>query len=565
MEEAVPVGGVVLPPEGPSLWTALPGGLLVARRVAQCPVEAGEVAADAPVLPGHSATVDLDTPRPDHVRVHTRRRLIVLGLAGLWRVRTFLDPHETSVPPTDSGTPEAAVGVAHGHRIASEVDPVVQRRADGRVRLGPLGDPPVAGGVDDRRAPPLRRLGVVRLVPGVHVDPPDGAVLTEIQEVVVAHLVVVGGEAGVDLLEGAGRRVIDRDLPARPRYRVVRPERVLGRGAEVRLLVAVSQTRRHPHPALAVDGRAAHVGPARPDALAIVRRTGRGRVEPLHHHRRHRRHLHDRRPVRHRVQDGQRVGHLGHPVDRTVRVQRRIPDVAGRHIRARVDLRPPVPQRDDQIALDAGRPGRRRGRRLARGDTVAPVRQRLTHGTETGEHPGHARTRGPDTGPAGPDIERRPGAAPHRGQDLPRCPVPDLVAVVAGLHRQRELELRLRLGRRRDHIQPPRRRVHLCRGARVGSERGVKVELLARSGRLTRRVDQTVPAHEQVVASVRQIRHDIPTLVVGHDDASELRWQIGGLGDHPDPRLGTVRAGDDTADVVQVDRHVATLGAHPDE
>ena len=172
--------------------------------------------------------------------------------------------------------------------------------------------------------------------------------------------------------------------------------------------------------------------------------------------------------------------------------------------------------------------------------------------------------RGPDSGPAGPDIERGPGATAHRGQNLPGRLVPDLMAVVAGLHVERELELRLRIGGRLDHIQPPRRRVHLRRRARVGSNGGVEVEPLAGTGGTPHRVFQAVATHEQVVASVRQIGHDIPALVVGHDDAGELRWQVGGLGNHPDTCLRTVRARDDTADVIRVDRHVASLGAQPD-
>ena len=111
----------------------------------------------------------------------------------------------------------------------------------------------------------------------------------------------------------------------------------------------------------------------------------------------------------------------------------------------------------------------------------------------------------------------------------------------------------------------PRRRVHLCGSVRVRGEAGGEVDLLARSGGLTRRVDQAIPADEQVIATVRQIRDDIPALVIGHDDARELGRQIGGLGDHPHAGFGTVCAGDDTPDVIRVDRHIATLGADPDE
>ena len=98
----------------------------------------------------------------------------------------------------------------------------------------------------------------------------------------------------------------------------------------------------------------------------------------------------------------------------------------------------------------------------------------------------------------------------------------DLVAVVTLLHGQRELELRLRIGRRGDHVQPPRRRIHLCGRVCIRGEAGGEVDLLAWPDGLTRRVDQTIPADEQVITCVRQVRDDIPTPVVGHDDAGEL-------------------------------------------
>ena len=51
---------------------------------------------------------------------------------------------------------------------------MVARRVDRLVRLGPAGgDHAVAVRVEDRRAPPLRRLGIAGLVPQLDVDPTD--------------------------------------------------------------------------------------------------------------------------------------------------------------------------------------------------------------------------------------------------------------------------------------------------------------------------------------------------------------------------------------------------------
>ena len=46
----------------------------------------------------------------------------------------------------------------------------------------------------------------------------------------------------------------------------------------------------------------------------------------------------------------------------------------------------------------------------------------------------------------------------------------------------------------------------------------------------------------------------IAALIVGDDDLGELGRQVVGLRDHPDAGFRSVRAGDDAADIVAVDR-----------
>src|SRR5262249_45615145 len=79
------------------------------------------------------------------------------------------------------------------------------------------------------------------------------------------------------------------------------------------------------------------------------------------------------------------------------------------------------------------------------------------------------------------------------------------------------------------------------------------IEPLTRLRAHLRRVDQPVAAHKDIVVGLRQVRHQIAALIVGHDYAPKLRRQLGGLGDDPDTRFATLRAGGDTGDVLFAD------------
>jgi len=52
------------------------------------------------------------------------------------------------------------------------------------------------------------------------------------------------------------------------------------------------------------------------------------------------------------------------------------------------------------------------------------------------------------------------------------------------------------------------------------------------------------------------LRKEVAAALVGDDDFAKFRWQLGGLGDDPDTRLGPLGAGDYTADVVWIDGHL---------
>ncbi len=112
----------------------------------------------------------------------------------------------------------------------------------------------------------------------------------------------------------------------------------------------------------------------------------------------------------------------------------------------------------------------------------------------------------------------------------------------------------LALGRDLEQRVPVPGRVVLRRGARI--RRGGRPQVQRRPGLRPplRRVDQPVPAHPDVVARLRQVGEEVAPLVVGHHDLGELRREVGGLGDHPHPRLGAARPRHHPRDVVAIDR-----------
>ena len=111
----------------------------------------------------------------------------------------------------------------------------------------------------------------------------------------------------------------------------------------------------------------------------------------------------------------------------------------------------------------------------------------------------------------------------------------------------------LALLRHLEHREPIARGIVRRRGARVRRGDRREVERLAAGRFRLRRIDEPVAAHPHAVARLGEIGNQVATLIVGHDDAHELRRQIVRLGDHPDARLGSARAGDDAPDIVLTD------------
>ncbi len=95
----------------------------------------------------------------------------------------------------------------------------------------------------------------------------------------------------------------------------------------------------------------------------------------------------------------------------------------------------------------------------------------------------------------------------------------------------------------------------IVRGRRVIRRgHGCVIELLTGLGAQLGRVDEPVSAHPDLIIRDRQVRDDIAALIVGHDDARELRRQVGGFGDHPHAGFGLpVGRAHHAADVVVVD------------
>src|SRR5262249_56257504 len=121
-----------------------------------------------------------------------------------------------------------------------------------------------------------------------------------------------------------------------------------------------------------------------------------------------------------------------------------------------------------EIALPSR--GARRGavRQLAFGNSIGPIdKGLLPGGTKTSEISAHSAAGRAEPGPVLPCLQRGAGTVLRLGSQLTCHLVAQLVAIEAAPHRL--LELFLLLGSLRDlhHREPPRRGVHLRRGARV--------------------------------------------------------------------------------------------------
>ena len=103
------------------------------------------------------------------------------------------------------------------------------------------------------------------------------------------------------------------------------------------------------------------------------------------------------------------------------------------------------------------------------------------------------------------------------------------------------------------HRIPVDRRIILRSGRRIRRRHGRQIDDLPRLRDDPRRVDEPVAAHPDIVIRLGKVRNHIASLIVGHDDFGERRWQPGGFGNHPDARLRPVRAPHHAAEIILVD------------
>ena len=329
----------------------------------------------------------------------------------------------------------------------------------------------------------------------------------------------------------------------------------------------------NPHAALLVEHRVVNVVLARPEHLAVpVRRR-------LQHHRTRRRRLriaHRQldlaRHVFHGIQNGEVVvAELERAVDGTVRVDRRIAPI-GRDDVVQVGLRiGPVPLSNDDVALDALRPWRRR-RDLARRDAIGPVREQrertlraeLVHPVE------HLRSGLSGLYSPLPRRRRRIEVTEPRRQLAGRL-VAQLMAgrTTAGLQLPEPLRLALHafrnpvsggaragefaLVRYAEQRKPLGGWIILRRGARVGRGHRRQVQGFPGDRLALRRVHQAVTAHPDGIIRFREIGQQVPATIVGDHDPRELRREVRRFRNHPDSRLGPLRTRHHATHVVLID------------
>ena len=378
--------------EGPPLRTVLAGGGgAVERAFTLAPVKAGQMPARQ-CGPVHAVPVHVTAARGEagvrDGRVVPRQRED-FGERGLRRIGAGGQPEYRAGEP-EHRSPHRSVRrrrqrVRTAPVLAGLKSPVLAG-IDGRVRLHVLVAPAVPIEIQDQRRPSLRFLLVARLIPQLRIQPPDhrtAAARPERPVRVLGKHQVVRAEARGHVLHLLCLGVVHRQVPPRTVEREETGRRMARpRLAEVRI-VRRTNPRGDPDAPRLVEHRVVHVRPAGPDRLgAPVRRWTRN----LRRRRGRRARVADRHRnsgdgMRLRVEHGQVIGaRLEHTVERTVGVDGGIAAV-GRDQVVQVGLRVgPVPHGDDDVPLDALRPGRR-GRNLARRDPVGPV----------GEHPQRAR------------------------------------------------------------------------------------------------------------------------------------------------------------------------------
>ena len=518
--------------DGPALGAVAAGGAGSAGDVAAAAVEAGDLVRPPPVEPDDAVAVHRDAAALEDGHVQLRG-LEDLRHAALGGIVAAHEAHELVVALADARAPQAAVVGVDPDGVAAELDAVVEAGADGLVGLRPLGDDAVPVGVEHGGAPTLGRLGVAGLVPHLGGDPPHRVVHAEVdgRVVLVGEVVVVDGEAVGDLLDRAVPGIVDDGLLGAPRGPEVGQVRVVRPGtAEVRRGVAGVEPRGGPDAPLAVHGDAAQPLGVELDAADLV---GRG-IEPRQH-----------------------GVLLVDAVDAPARVQGGVPRVGALRVAARALGGGPVPDRQHDVALEPRRPRRRLGIGAGR-DGVGPAAEHRGLRAEPAEHAGHhAAAEQLAVQPLQPRLVG--GEVLEVGGYLPRALVAEGVALQARLDGRRDLQRRDVAVGNLQQAEPRGGGIDGGGGPEIGGHGGREVETLPAHPGHPLGVEQAVAAHEDLVAGLGEVGHHVPPLVVGHHDARERRGQVAGLGDHPDPGLGPLRARDHAADVVRVERNGGRL------
>ena len=322
-------------------------------------------------------------------------------------------------------------------------------------------------------------------------------------------------------------------------------------------VVRVTDARRQPDAPYGVDHRVVRIGGVVPDRL---RPEVAPRLEALRReHRRDLRVVVPERDLDHLRAVLEGVGHQQEvvadvdAVERAVRVDARVALVGRDLVVDEGDVVAPVPHRDDDVPLDALRPGRRR-RGIAGRDPVGPLDQHVEPGlpAEAGDEAVHQRAA---LAPLHPVVPRGAGRVEIVDVgDLAGPPVAHLVAALAALQVVDPLALaaheridavalgagarELVRGGQLDERQPVGGRVDLGRFLRGRRHHRGEVELLIGPPGDRLGVDQPVAADPDLVGGVRQLRQRVLPVVVGDDDLAEHRLEVVGLRDHPDAGLG---------------------------
>jgi len=76
----------------------------------------------------------------------------------------------------------------------------------------------------------------------------------------------------------------------------------------------------------------------------------------------------------------------------------------------------------------------------------------------------------------------------------------------------------------------------------VRRDDGLQVKVLPRCGFDFRRIHQPVAANPHIVVRLGKLRHQVTPLIVRDHDLDEFGRQVGGFGDHPDSRFGSIGA-----------------------